>query len=174
MRRLNVTRRQVQRSRVQRRRCCHMRQVVLRTNEPHVVQKHSNHEGGTRRRSSFLQTRDEAAAALQQAVVRDLPAAGKPWDCSVGPENMDAGPDEVEATSVSKGGVFVCKEAHEFQVAATCDSCDPTALPVVSPADQSPRKGQQLPPEQVSQLLNPWPMCCKTGARQLKFALICT
>ena len=78
---------------------------------------------------------------LQQAVVRDLKAAGKPWDCSAGPEKMDAGPDEVEVTSVSKDGVFVCKEAHEFQVAASYDSCDPTALQVVSPSHDAVAAG---------------------------------
>jgi hypothetical protein len=78
---------------------------------------------------------------LQQAVVQELKAAGRPWDCSAGPEKMDAGPDEVEVTSVSKDGVFVCKEAHEFQVAASYDSSDPTALQVVSPSDDAVAAG---------------------------------
>lgn len=73
---------------------------------------------------------------LQQAVVSELKAAGKAWDCSVGPDKMDAGPDEVNVTSVSKDGVFLCKEDHMFQIAGSYDSCDPTALQVVSPCDE--------------------------------------
>jgi hypothetical protein len=30
---------------------------------------------------------------LQQAVVRELKAGDAPWDCTAGPDKMDAGPD---------------------------------------------------------------------------------
>jgi hypothetical protein len=53
---------------------------------------------------------------LQQNVVDGLKAAGKSWDCSFGPEKFDAGPEEMEVTSISTSGVFKCKEAHEFHV----------------------------------------------------------
>ena len=70
---------------------------------------------------------------LQQAGVSSLQSQGKPWDCSPGPERVDAGPDEVQVTSISKDGVFTCKEAHELQVARSYDDCEPTALQVTSP-----------------------------------------
>ena len=68
---------------------------------------------------------------LQQNVVDGLEAAGKSWDCSLGPEKFDAGPEEMEVTSINTSGVFKCKEAHEFQVSK---SDPPTALEVVSPS----------------------------------------
>lgn len=68
---------------------------------------------------------------LQRSVVDGLKAQGKPWDCCIGPEKFDAGPDEIEVTSISTDGVFVCKEAHGFQVTK---SDPPTALQVVSPS----------------------------------------
>ena len=68
---------------------------------------------------------------LQKSVVDGLKAQGKPWDCCMGPEKFDAGPDEIEVTSISTDGVFVCKEAHGFQVTK---SDPPTALQVVSPS----------------------------------------
>lgn len=46
---------------------------------------------------------------------------------------MDAGPDEVQVTGISKDGIFTCKEAHELQVARSYDDCEPTALQVTSP-----------------------------------------
>ena len=68
---------------------------------------------------------------LQNSLVGRLKDEGKPWDCSVGPEKFDTGPDEIEVSSISADGLFECKEAHMFQVN---DSDPPTALQVVSPS----------------------------------------
>jgi hypothetical protein len=68
---------------------------------------------------------------LQQNLVDGLKASGKSWDCSFGPEKFDAGPEEIEVTKITTSGVFMSKEAHEFQVTR---SDPPTALEVVSPS----------------------------------------
>ena len=41
---------------------------------------------------------------LQQAGVSSLQSQGKPWDCSPGPERVDAGPDEVQVTDSKSPG----------------------------------------------------------------------